>query len=360
MRVSRARWRALLLPAVAGAALAALAVAPALAQGGGSERYQVTGERVAIYNLAGVARLEAGTGQAVVVTVTRGGKDGGRLEVQQGPIGGVATLRVIYPDDRIVYDPPDAPWRGSSSVSVRDDGTFGNGRGGRDVRIRSSGSGLEAWSDLRIAVPRGQRLDLHLAVGEMTVANVNGSLVLDGGATATTTTGTTGSLTIDVGSGDVRVNGASGELDVDTGSGDVALDGTSDGDVRVDTGSGDVSLGRVHAGRIRIDTGSGTVDGTQVVADDVSVDTGSGDVTLAFDSSPRNTTVDTGSGAVTLTFPSGYSAAVDLDTSSGSFTVDFPLRLTTRERDHVRGVIGSGAGQLRVDTSSGDIQIKQH
>jgi lia operon protein LiaG len=101
------------------------------------------------------------------------------------------------------------------------------------------------------------------------------------------------------------------------------------------------------------------VDGVQVTADNVSVDTGSGDVTLSFDGAPRNVAVDTGSGSVALTFTTGYSATVDLETSSGSLTVDFPVRINVRERDRLSGIIGSGAGRLTVDTSSGDIQIKQ-
>lgn len=358
MWFSTRQLRALLLPAATGLAVAAIAAAPASAQG--VERFQVAGDRVAIYNLAGIVTLEPGTGSAVVVEVRRGGKDGARLTIEQGPIEGVATLRVVYPDDQIVYAPASGTWHGSSNTSVQDDGTFGDGgRRGREVRIRSSGSGMEAWGDLHVAVPRGQRLDLHLVVGEMKVTNVNGTLFLDGGATNATTTGTTGSLSVDVGSGNVRVTGATGDLKVDTGSGDVWIDGAGGGDVWVDTGSGNISLGQVEAGTVRLDTGSGTVDGVQVSADNLTVDTGSGDVTLSFDGTPKDVAVDAGSATVALTFPSNYAAAVDLETSSGNLTVDFPLRVNLRERGRVTGAIGSGVARLHVDTGSGDIQIKQ-
>ena len=358
MRFSTRQLRALMLPAATATTLAALAAAPAWAQG--VERFQVTGDRVAVYNLAGVATLEPGTGSAVVIELRRGGKDAARLKVEQGPIDGVATLRVVYPDDRVVYAPANGTWRGSSNTSVQDDGTFGGrGRGGRDVQIRASGSGMEAWGDLHIAVPRGQRLDLHLVVGEMKVTNVNGTLFLDGGATNATTTGTTGSLSVDVGSGNVRVKNATGDLKVDTGSGDVSIAGAGNGDVWVDTGSGNVSLGQVGAGTVRLDTGSGTVDGIQITAGNVSVDTGSGDVTLSFDGTPKDVAVDAGSATVALTFPSSYSAAVDLETSSGNLTVDFPLRVNLSQRGRVTGAIGSGVARLHVDTGSGDIQIKQ-
>jgi hypothetical protein len=335
-----------------------LPTAPAAAQQ--AERFQVSGGKVAVYNLAGVVTLEAGTGSAVVVELKRGGKDAARLKVEQGPIGDAATLRVVYPDDEVIYDPPGSTWHGSSSTRVRDDGTFGDtGHGDHEVRIRSSGSGMEAWGDLRIFVPRGQRLDVHLVLGTMSATNVNGTLYLDGGATDVTTTSTTGGLSIDVGSGDVRVTSATGDVTVDTGSGDVWIDGVADGDVSVDTGSGNVSLGKVGAGAVRLDTGSGDVDGVQVTADDLTIDTGSGDITLSFDGAPKSLAVDAGSGSVTLTFPTGYSATVDLETSSGDLSVDFPLRINRREQDRLTGVIGSGAGRLRVETGSGDIEIKQ-
>src|SRR3989454_11051031 len=67
------------------------------------ERRTLAGDRVAIYNLAGVMRLERGTGSDVVVELTRGGRDAGKLQIATGPIRGRETLRIMYPDDEIVY-----------------------------------------------------------------------------------------------------------------------------------------------------------------------------------------------------------------------------------------------------------------
>ena len=83
-----------------------VAILPALLGPGSAaaqERFTVTGSRVAIYNLAGRIELTRGTGSAVVVEVTRGGRDATRLRVEQGPVAGAAALRVIYPGDRIAY-----------------------------------------------------------------------------------------------------------------------------------------------------------------------------------------------------------------------------------------------------------------
>ena len=43
------------------------------------ERVVLQGRDVAIYNLAGRLRVEGGSGDRVVVEVTRGGRDAGRL-----------------------------------------------------------------------------------------------------------------------------------------------------------------------------------------------------------------------------------------------------------------------------------------
>ncbi|HYR97595.1 MAG TPA: hypothetical protein VEO58_01180, partial [Gemmatimonadales bacterium] len=48
------------------------------------ERRTLAGDRVAIYNLAGVMHLDRGTGSDVVVELTRGGRDAGKLQIATG------------------------------------------------------------------------------------------------------------------------------------------------------------------------------------------------------------------------------------------------------------------------------------
>src|SRR5256885_8562561 len=98
------------------------------------ERRTLAGDHVAIYNLAGVMRLERGTGSDVVVDLTRGGRDAGKLQIATGPIRGRETLRIIYPDDEIVYR--ELGHGSNTTLRVRDDGTFND----RDDRGRR-------WSD---------------------------------------------------------------------------------------------------------------------------------------------------------------------------------------------------------------------
>ena len=325
-----------------------------------TERFQLTGDRIAIFNLAGSATVEAGSGSAIVVEVRRGGADAGRLEVERGSIDGAETLRVRYPGDEVVFRRRDG-WSGSTQVRVRDDGTFGWGHGseGTRVRIRSSGSGLEAHADLRILVPRGKRVEVYLAVGDMSATGVDGTLRLDGSSTKVTTSRTSGDLVVDVGSGSVTADGHTGDFSIDTGSGSVKASNVSGGDLSIDTGSGGVEVSNADVGRLLIDTGSGQVGGTGLATNDIEVDTGSGSVTMAFTRIPRNINVDTGSGSVELTVPEGLNATVDLETSSGQIDVDFPVQTRRWERGELHGTIGSGGGRIRIDTGSGGITIRK-
>ena len=88
MRISHVLAAGLVLGAVTG---------PLAAQ----ERKTIPGPDVAIYNLAGIMKLEAGSGADVAVEIARGGRDGGKLTVATGEIRGRQTLRVIYPEDDI-------------------------------------------------------------------------------------------------------------------------------------------------------------------------------------------------------------------------------------------------------------------
>lgn len=341
----------------AGAALAvALAVPAAVAA---QESYSVRGDAVAVYNLAGEVEVVGGSGSDVMVQVTRGGDDGAELDVQIGEIDGRQALRVIYPASRVHYDA--GRWGGNTQVRVRSDGTWGGdsfwgGRGDR-VRISSRGSGMDAHADLRIEVPRGQRLDIYLAVGRITASNVDGRILLDTHSGSVEARTMAGFLTIDTGSGSAEVDGMDGDLSIDTGSGSVRVSNVDARDVLLDTGSGSVDGDAVRAERLEIDTGSGGIELRRSAARDISLDTGSGSVRAELTSNIDRLLVDTGSGSVTLRLPADLSAELDVETGSGGIEVEFPVLATHRARDELHGRIGDGAGRIVIDTGSGGVRI---
>jgi lia operon protein LiaG len=334
---------------------------PASLSGQQVERYTVSGDEVAIYNLAGAIRIEPGTGSAVTAELTRGGADAGRLKVARSEVDGLETLRVIYPGDRIRY--AGLSDGSSTQLRVRDDGTFGGDeehgrqRDGRRVTISPQAGGLDAHADLRVAVPQGRRVAVYLAVGKVAITNVSGDLHIDAASAPVTASGTRGELSIDVGSGAVEVTQARGDLSVGTGSGPVRVTDSRGKSVSIDTGSGEITVSDIRSSQLSIETGSGDIQVTGATAPHVSLETGSGSVTADIGGEVWDVSVETGSGDVTLKVPSTLGAEVDIETSSGEIETDFAVEVTRHARDHMTGRIGDGRGKIDIETGSGGIKL---
>jgi lia operon protein LiaG len=346
---------------------------PTIAMAQKVERRTLNGPTVALYNIAGEVRIERGRSRDVEFEITRHGADADQLRIEAGSVRGVPTLRVLYPENTIVYrgrdgdrrDSRSSRWSNSRSRSrIREDGTWGGGRDGlwrgREIEVNTSGRGLEAWADIRVLIPDGQSLDAWLLVGALSATDVDGTLRLDASSARVSTDRTRGTLTIDAGSGGVDVRDArGGALTVDVGSGGVRLDGLRMDSCRVDTGSGGVTGGAVGCARLTIDVGSGGVRLLEASTDELSIDTGSGGIDLGLTSSPRSIAVESGSGPVTLALPATYDATVDIETGSGGISTDFAVRTNRVERNSLRGAIGDGRGRLRIETGSGSVRLRR-
>ena len=351
-------WAARLVPA----ASIVFGLTSAAAQA--TERHAIPGGSVAVYNLAGRLRVEGGAGSDVVVEVTRGGADASRLRIEKGPHRDWETLRVVYPADRVVY--PRLEGSGSrTDLRVDEHGFFGDSddsdRGlhfGRDrVQIRGSGDGLEAWADLRVVVPRGKRVAVHLAVGEALVANVDGDLSVDVHAASITTEHTRGKLNLDTGSGSVRVSDAQGNVNLDTGSGGVTISNVRGDELRMDTGSGSINGSGIDVHLLDADVGSGGVRLTGVKASRISLDTGSGNTDVEVLTDVDDVNVDAGSGGVSLRLPANAGAEVEIETGSGGVETDFPIQVSRMERNYLRGRLGDGRGRIKIDSGSGRVRL---
>jgi hypothetical protein len=342
-------------------ALAADSMVTSLATAASTEKATLAGSDVAIFNLAGRARLDPGSGGSVQVTATLAGRDADQLELETADIRGRRTLVIHYPSSRIIY--PEMGLGSSSMTRIRDDGTFDDikGRhgigGGSTVRVSGSGSGLEAHADLAISVPRGQKLSLYLVTGPITVTNVDGDLRLDTGSGAVNTTATRGDLVIDTGSGSINVGGATGHVDLDTGSGEVNVAAVTGDELNVDTGSGSIRGRDISVATLACDTGSGDVEVVGIRARRLSIDTGSGEVELTLASPCEELVVDTGSGDVAVNVPQGFGADISFESGSGDFACNLPVTVHEREHGSFRGRLGDGAARITVETGSGDMRL---
>ncbi|HEX4681471.1 MAG TPA: DUF4097 family beta strand repeat-containing protein [Gemmatimonadaceae bacterium] len=336
------------------------ATLPVAALGAQTEHRTISGDRVAVYNLAGTLRLQAGTGSQVSVDITRHGKDAGQLKIASGDVRGFNALRVVYSGDRIVY--PEMRSRGRTQLRVNADGTFDDNEGGwfnrRDqVEITADGAGLEAWADIVVSVPRGQRIAVHWGVGQATVSNVDGDVRVSVAAASVTAEHTRGRLNLDTGSGSVSVTDAQGDVTLDTGSGGLSLDGVHGESLLMDTGSGSIKGANVDVRTLKADVGSGGLRLDHVKARQVTVDAGSGGVELQFDSTVDDIKAESGSGGVTLRVPPAQTGDVDIETGSGGISTDFPISTTHVQRNHVTGRIGDGSARIRIEAGSGTVQL---
>ena len=342
----------LVIGLAADASLLALTASAATAP----ERFVLRGDRVEVSDLAGTVRVVPGPGTRTEVVVTRGGRDADRLFVKQDEVAGTSRLRVGMPGRSLVY--PERVHSGRSTLAVDRDGCLsGRGLGLHRITISRSGRGPEAWADLEVRVPRGQKLTVRLGVGRADVRNVDGDLTVDAAASPVEAEGTAGRIKLDTGSGSVALRGHRGDAIVDTGSGHVEVADVRGGSLAVDTGSGDVTGGGIASDDLTVDTGSGGVRLDDVRARTIRVDTGSGGVTLGLAGQPDLVLVDTGSGGVTVTGPPDLSAQVELETGSGGIDVDYTVSRLRREHGYVRGTIGEGKARIEVDTGSGSVRL---
>jgi lia operon protein LiaG len=334
-----------------------------------TSRQVLKGDSVAVYNLVGQLRVEAGTGSDVTVEIQRGGADAAKLDVQSGPLRGRETLRIIYPGDVISMPEWGRGW--NTTLRVRDDGTFGEEHGrhdrggwfreGHEVRITGRGrGGLEAYADLRVSVPKGKNVALFLGVGKAFVSNVDGVIRVYAASADVAADRTRGSLRIESGSGNVDLRTAAGDVSLSTGSGDITVSGVDGSSLKLETGSGSVTLTDGRAPTVHVETGSGNIEATASSGDDLSFETGSGDVDVALVATFRSVHIETGSGDVTLKVPPTIGAEVDLDTGSGDIDLGgLSLQVRRLAHDHVTGTIGDGKGRLSIETGSGSVHLQK-
>lgn len=359
------------------------------------ERFTLPGQRVAIYNLAGEVRVEAGSGNNVVVEVTRGGPDSGELEFDQRAEGDWRSLVVKYPSNRIVYRKMGRMSR--SEFAVLGDGTFGprnldpqlgaerikgskGSRGGQRIRVSGSGSGTDAYADLKVVVPSGRAVAVHLGVGKVFIANVNGDLQIDTRSGSVDATGVTGFARIDTGSGAVSLRNARGAFGLHTGSGSVnAVDVQGDAlvvetgsgsidasnldirDLSMETGSGSITIVGAAAPNARIHTGSGGVRAQRFGSANFDINTGSGSVRAELSRDVQSGRIETGSGGVQVAITRELGADLTIDTGSGGIEFDAPgLSVNERRKSYLRGRIGDGRGELFVSTGSGGVSFRSY
>jgi hypothetical protein len=185
----------------------------------------------------------------------------------------------------------------------------------------------------------GGNATVEVSSGDAEIVDVQGDIRLRSSSGDTVVRDAGGSINVEATSGDVQAYGVSGNAEIALASGDYLLERCT-GDVVTRTASGDGVLKEV-TGSVRAVAGSGNVDMDikPEKTNEYVVHTSSGDVRVVFDPS------------------TGYGFHLDVSTASGSIQGD--LQLETVSRRLLRGVVGDGKGRLSIETSSGDVVVRQ-
>ncbi len=324
-----------------------------------TERFTLDGPVVAVYNLVGRLKVEGGSGDKVLVEVTRVGRDAARLSVQSGVVRGRQALRIQYPEDRIVYS--QLEYSGRSTFSVDDDGTFGDdgdrGSRHRRIEVRASGDGMDAHADVRVVVPKGKSVFLRQGVGETTIDNVDGRFDVSVAAARVRASHVRGAMRLDTGSGGVEVGDMTGDLTLDAGSGGATLDGVRGGKLGMDIGSGSLRGRAIDVTELAADVGSGGIRLSGVKTPKLHLETGSGGTDVELIGPVTDVQVEAGSGGVTLRLPADLGAVVDIETGSGGINTDFEVKVQRMERHALRGTVGDGRGRVKIEAGSGTVRL---
>ncbi len=180
-------------------------------------------------------------------------------------------------------------------------------------------------------------------------------------------------------SADIQVRGTGGRIEAQTQNGDIEITGAMQ--VEVNALNGDVDLQNVErvrvnlvSGDVRIDSVRGSVE-AQTVSGDIELRNASSREVRAQTTSGNvffDGTIDSGgryelgshSGNVIVRVPADVSAAVSLQTYSGSIESDFPITLTGGAvmGGHPRSFdfrIGSGSARITAQSFSGTIHLQR-
>ncbi|GAA0718294.1 DUF4097 family beta strand repeat-containing protein [Dokdonella soli] len=257
--------------------------------------------------------------------------------------------------------------KGSVTVSAWDkpevaiSGSLGDGAkglavegGGSHLTIKVEPPDKQGWfswgADTRmgdtvldIKVPKSSEMKIEVVSADVNVSGVAGR-----------------SLRVDSVSGKLRLDSGAKEVEVDSVSGNIDLTGAAE-HAHLETVSGNIRA-RGLGGQIKFDTVSGDVDADNGSYREISAGTVSGDVNLR--GKPQGSArvdVQTMSGDVHLYLPADASTRLRASSFSGSIRTDFGA---VKQPEHGPGssldaTAGAGAGQVKIETFSGDIEIRR-
>lgn len=205
-------------------------------------------------------------------------------------------------------------------------------------RMRDRDAQRNITIDYDVLIPRRSSAEGRSGSGDVRAANLEGAFSGGSGSGDLEVVNAHSSVRLDTGSGSVRARDIFGSAVLKSGSGDIELQQSAPGDVQAETGSGSIRIRNVK-GAVRAITGSGDVEAQGAAVGDWRITTGSGSVRLDL----------------------GREAAFHIDASTGSGSIRLAQMTgtdTAMNHHHLSTSVNGGGPALRIQTGSGDIEIR--
>lgn len=237
--------------------------------------------------------------------------------------------------------------------------------------------GPDLSMDLTIRIPESLRISLVTASGDVDISDIISDVEISTASGDIDAENIRGFLKINVASGDVDVKNTAG-LVITSASGDITA-ADVDGDAMISVTSGDIDLKDIN-GDIDLKTvssdiyaenvkGAAAVKGTSGSIDfngiegSVNVFTASGDISVVAVPAESGTdyNLGTSNGMVELRFKRKLESGFILKatTTTGHIDIDLPIKVSKVSRNDIVGVVREGESKVFIETSSGDISIRE-
>lgn len=194
-------------------------------------------------------------------------------------------------------------------------------------------------------VPRTCSVEVSTVSAGIDVGDVNGSIDLESVSGDVAAGGKAREVNVETVSGGIELTVDSPQTEAQSVSGDIALSKVS-GEVRVESVSGDVGIDGENVGRLRAETVSGD---------------------FAFEGSlakDANFSIASHSGDVGILIPGNTDAAFEVSSFSGDVENDLSKEAKVHTSEYVKSKsvefeLGKGSGRVRIETFSGDVELRK-
>jgi DUF4097 and DUF4098 domain-containing protein YvlB len=240
------------------------------------------------------------------------------------------------------------------------------------------GSGGDSFGSVEyeITVPMDCRINVENLSGDVTVSDISESVYINAACGNLYVHNIRGEIDLETNSGQTRAAEIEGNISIVSTSSDIIIDSVT-GFVDVRSTSGD-AVGRSIFGPVTIVQTSGDVDLERILGD-AKIKSTSGSIYLEQDSGSVDIVTcsgnikvktplskggyylaETTSGRIYFMVPSTASGSIEMETTSGDIRSEMPLSIKSRSRNRLSGDFGDGGPEIKLKTSSGDIDFGQY